>query len=72
MIDGGAIDASVNCVFGDWLNWLMYNVGRAMDVSSSREHGVGSEQVDLAFSTLLRLERQLPRLLAIAHEHGGR
>lgn len=71
MIDGGAIDASVNCVFGDWLNWLMYNVGRAMDVSSSREHGVGSEQVDLAFSTLLRLERQLPRLLAIAHEQSS-
>ena len=71
VVDGEAVDASISCIFGDWLNWLMYNVGRAMDTSSSTEHSVGSEQVDLAFSTLLRMERQLPRLLAIAREQSS-
>lgn len=71
VIDASAVDASINCVFGDWLNWLMYNVGRAMDVNRSEEHQVGSEQVDLAFSTMLRMERQLPRLLAIVREQAG-
>lgn len=71
VIDGNAVDAAINCAFGDWLNWLMYNVGRAMDVSSPTEHSVGSEQVDLAFSTMLRMERQLPRLLAIAREQSS-
>ena len=71
VMDGQAVDASINCVFGDWLNWLMYNVGRAMDTTSASEHAVGSEQVDLAFSTLLRMERQLPRLLAIAREQSS-
>jgi thiamine kinase-like enzyme len=71
VMDSEAVDASINCVFGDWLNWLMYNVGRAMDTTSFMEHSVGSEQVDLAFSTLLRMERQLPRLLVIAKEQSS-
>lgn len=71
VIDVGSIDAAVSCVVGDWVNWMMFNVGRAMDLDHPREHRVGSEQVDLAFSTLLRLERQLPRLFTIVRQQAS-
>lgn len=71
VIDTDAVNAAINCVFGDWLNWLMYNVGRAMDIDSPEEHSTGSNQVDLAFTTLLRLEKHLPRLLDIAQQQAS-
>ncbi|TDG15762.1 aminoglycoside phosphotransferase family protein [Seongchinamella unica] len=58
------VEAALHCVQGDWLNWLMYNVGRSIDIEDSRQRQIGSEQVDLALATLWRLERLVPGLLA--------
>ena len=55
--------AAGTAVMGDWLAWLMFNVGRSFDIEDPQQRKLGSEQVDLALSTLLRLERLLPRLL---------
>lgn len=74
---GGAIDndmlqAAFHCVLADWVNWLMYNVGRALEQDDPVQHSLGSEQVDLALSTILRIEKLLPRLLALAVEQSAR
>lgn len=61
------VEAAFHCVIGDWVNWLMYNVGRSIDLDDAELRRVGVEQVDLALATLLRLERIVPRLLAKLH-----
>lgn len=61
------VEAAFHCVIGDWVNWLMYNVGRSIDLEDDELRRVGAEQVDLALATLLRLERIVPRLLAKLH-----
>jgi thiamine kinase-like enzyme len=58
------VEAALHCVLGDWLNWLMYNVGRSIDMQDAQQRRIGTEQLDHALSTLLRLERLLPRLLS--------
>lgn len=56
--------AAFICVQGEWLDWLMYNVGRSFDLEDAAQRSLGGEQVDLALSTLLRLQRLMPSLLA--------
>jgi thiamine kinase-like enzyme len=64
MIEDSSLVAALQCIQGDWLNWLMFNVGRSVELESAGDRALGAEQVDLALSTLLRLERLLPRLLS--------
>ena len=73
---GGALDEhsippAFTTILGAWVNWMMYNVGRAVGIEDTRQRAIGSEQVDLALGTLLRLERQIPRLRDIALRHAG-
>lgn len=58
------LEAAFHCVLGDWLNWLMYNLGRSIDMDDEQQRRIGGEQVDHALATLLRLQRLTPRLLA--------
>ena len=64
-----SIPAAFTVILGAWVNWLMYNVGRAVGIEDTRQRAIGSEQVDLALGTLLRLEKQIPRLRDIALKH---
>jgi thiamine kinase-like enzyme len=66
VIEGDLIQASFDCILGDWLNWLMYNVGRSVDFEDTEQHTIGAEQVDLSWSTILRLRHLMPQLLAMA------
>lgn len=63
------IPAAFATVLGAWVNWMMYNVGRAVGIEDTRQRAIGSEQVDLALGTLLRLEKHIPRLRDIAARH---
>ena len=54
--------AAFQCVLADWVNWLMYNVGRALEPGDPNQHEMSSEQVDLALSTVLRIEKLMPQL----------
>ena len=69
---GGTIaEASIapafDAIVGAWVNWMLYNVGRAAGLEGPGQRALGSGQVDLALSAMLRLERNIPRLHAIAH-----
>ncbi len=68
VIDGDSIEASFHCILGDWLNWLLFNVGRGNDRADAEEHATGAGQVDLALAAIMRLERLLPGLLAAAKQ----
>lgn len=68
---GGALEAhfipaAFDAILGAWVNWLLYNVGRAAGVEDLRQRAIGTGQIDLAVSALLRLDRHIPRLRDIA------
>lgn len=67
VIYSDSIQASFDCILADWLNWLMYNVGRAVDINDQEQHLIGTEQIDLALSAIVRLRHGMPQLLSIAH-----
>ncbi len=70
-IEVESIPAAFDAILGAWINWMLYNVGRAAGLESLRRRAVGSEQIDLAVSTLLRLERNIPRLRDITFSLAG-
>jgi hypothetical protein len=69
VIDNGFLQAAFDRILGNWLDWLMFNVGRAIDRVDLDQRALGAEQVDLALATLLRLQRFLPRLISRIREH---
>ena len=62
-IERDSVEASFHCVLGDWVNWLMYNVGRSFDKEDPEQREIGAQQIELALSTLRRLNAALPDLL---------
>ncbi len=68
-IDAAAVPAAFDAILGAWVNWMLYNVGRAAGVEDLRQRAIGTEQIDLAVSALLHLERNIPRLKDIAGRH---
>ena len=63
IIERDSVEASFHCVLGDWVNWLMYNVGRSFDTEDREQRTIGEQQVDLALTTLRSLGNELPDLL---------
>ena len=61
-----ALPAAFDAVLGSWVEWLLFNVGRAAGVRDLRQRALGSKLVDLSVGALLRLERNGPRITEIA------
>jgi aminoglycoside phosphotransferase (APT) family kinase protein len=61
-----SVDASLSCILGDWVNWLMYNVGRCLDPNEPDQQALGRQQVGFALTTLRRLREELPLLIVRA------
>jgi thiamine kinase-like enzyme len=60
------VEPALHALLGDWLIWLMYVVDRSANASNPVKRKRGADQFDLVFQTLLRLQQQLPALLAMA------
>jgi Ser/Thr protein kinase RdoA (MazF antagonist) len=60
------VEPALHALLGDWLIWLMYVVDRSASASNPVKRKRGADQFDLVFQTLLRLQQQLPALLAMA------
>jgi len=58
-----SLQASFDCILGDWLNWLMYNVGRTLGIDDAEQRAIGSAQVKLSLSTISRIGHLVPWLL---------
>ena len=65
------IPAASDAIQGAWVSWLLYNVGRAVGLNDTRQRAIGSSQVDLVLSALLRMEKQADRLTAIAMQYAS-
>jgi thiamine kinase-like enzyme len=71
LIDEDMIPAASDAIQGAWVNWLLYNVGRAVGLKDTHQRAIGSGQVDLVLSALLRMERQEDRLTEIAMRYAS-
>lgn len=69
VIDPDLLPAAFDRISGNWLDWLMFNVGRTIDLADSEQRSVGATQVDLALATLLRLEKFSSRLVSRVREY---
>ena len=65
------IPAASDAIQGAWVSWLLSNVGRAAGLKDTRQRAIGSSQVDLVLSALLRMEKQKDRLTDIALQHAS-
>ena len=68
VIESSSLQASFDCILGDWINWLMYNLGRSVDLEDAEQRLVGAAQVDLSLSTISRLGYLIPQLLSLARD----
>jgi Ser/Thr protein kinase RdoA (MazF antagonist) len=64
-IDPTSITAAYQCVLADWVNWLMYNVGRCLDVEDAEQRSIGQQQVAFVLATLQHIMDRVPGLLDI-------
>ncbi len=63
VIESHSLQAAFDCILGGWLNWLMYNVGRSIDLEDAEQRSTGTAQVELSLSTISRLGHLLPWLM---------
>lgn len=61
-IDPQAIGPALQCILGDWLDWLMYNVGRTVMTDDLEQRNIGHAQITFVLPTLLRLQGLTPDL----------
>jgi aminoglycoside phosphotransferase (APT) family kinase protein len=65
------IPAASDAIQGAWVSWLLYNVGRAVGLKDTHQRAIGSGQIDLVLSALLRMEKQKDRLTEIAMRYAS-
>jgi thiamine kinase-like enzyme len=63
--------AVADAIQATWVEWLLFNVGRAVGLHDAQQRAVGLSQVDLSVSTLLRMEKYAPRLTDIAMRYAS-
>ncbi len=57
------LEAALHCVLGNWLDWLMYNIGRLVNLEDPKQRALGEEQVEFTLPVMVRLDRLVPELL---------
>lgn len=72
LIEIDYLQASFHSILGDWVNWLMYNVARSIELEDEEQRATGAEQVDFALSTIFRLNHLMPDLLSVAKGLAGK
>lgn len=66
------IEAALHYILGEWLGWLMYNVGRLVNLDDVEQRAIGEAQIEFTMPVILRLERLMPSLLhALARQVGS-
>lgn len=71
--DGGLFDEltvnpALQCILGDWLDWLLYNIGRIIMLDDPDQRSIGRQQAEFILPVILTLEELLPALNAMLHE----
>ena len=66
-LERGSMSAAYHCLLGDWLNWLMYNVGRCLHLEHAEERRTGEAQIEYTLGTLQRIMDYVPDLLDVSN-----
>jgi len=67
VIEHDSVTAAYHCILGDWLNWLMYNVGRCLDLKDIDQRATGAKQIEFAVAALQRIMDYVPDLLSVSN-----
>lgn len=62
-LDKNILQAAFNAVLGNWINWMVYNIGRACMKLESDQKALGIEQVNVVLNTIIRLKKNIPDLM---------
>lgn len=57
------LEAALHCVLGKWLDWLMYNIGRLVNLQNPKQRTLGEEQVEFTLPVMVKLDDLVPSLL---------
>ena len=57
------LEAALHCELGKWLDWLMYNIGRLVNLQSTRQHTLGEEQIEFILPVMVKLDALVPSLV---------
>ena len=66
VIEQRFLEPALLAILGDWLDWLVYNVGREVMAVSADQRAGARAQIDLVLPIMLRVEQLLPELLSLA------
>jgi thiamine kinase-like enzyme len=67
VIEHDSVTASYHCILSDWVNWLMYNVGRCFDPEDADQRATGEKQIEFVLSTLQRIMDHVPDMLSVSN-----
>lgn len=62
-IENHMIEAAFYGVMGNWINWMVYNIHRAIHQADAEQKNIGIEQVMQVIPTILRIKMLMPELL---------
>ena len=63
LITNNAMEMSFYGVMGNWINWMMYNINRAITSQDPEQKTIGVEQVNQVLLTILRIKNIMPELM---------
>lgn len=63
-VEEAAIVPSYHCILGDWVYWLMHNVGRYLEENNANRRVSLAGQVEFALAVLQRIMDRVPGLLS--------
>jgi aminoglycoside phosphotransferase (APT) family kinase protein len=64
LVEEAVVVPSYHCVLGDWVYWLMHNVGRYLEEDNRTRRTLLADQVELALAVLQRIMDHAPGLLS--------
>lgn len=64
VLEGDMLEAAFDCILGDWLYWLIYNVARAVDPHPAHRVG-GAQQIELVLPVVFKLMSSKAELLSL-------
>ena len=69
-VDQAALEPSYHCILGDWVYWLMHNVGRYLEENNPSRRASLAGQVEFTLAVLQRIMDHVPDLLSLGTATG--
>ena len=64
LIENIIVEAAFYGVMENWINWMVYNINRALNQIDLEQKNIGIEQVMQVLPTILRVKTLMPELIS--------